>query len=187
MIPAGDYQLSMGQLDVDTPGHHRGAGARVTTVLGTVNDRVFSVNGATATISSLTMSGGDVGCCDSGGNLLNQGGTVTLDHVRVTGGHAGEGGGVANIDGTMTILNSLIDTNNTLDHDSNGDGGGVLNAGEGTGATATLTMKDSTISNNAADSTGGGISARGFSPSHEHDHARTRDDREQRRPKQLPH
>ena len=37
VIPAGDYQLSMGQLDVDTPVTIVGAGARATIVRGTVN------------------------------------------------------------------------------------------------------------------------------------------------------
>src|ERR1700742_137960 len=158
VVPAGDYALVQGSLTVDTPVIVNGAGARSTVIRGSAQlpDRIFAVGATTATISSLTMSGGNVLCCDSGGNLLNTGGNVLLDHVRVTGGHGGEGGGVANVDGTMTIRYSLIDGNDTLNHDSDGSGGGVYNVGPT--LPATLTMHDSTVVGNLSSfSSGGGI------------------------------
>ena len=127
-----------------------GAGARLTRVLGSGADRVFTVSGATVTISSLAMAGGDVICC--GGNLSNVGGTVTLDHVRVTDGNATGGGGIANESGTMTIVSSLIDANIVATSNGNGDGGGILNIG-GNGQ-ANLTVRDTTIAGNRAQSTG---------------------------------
>ena len=42
---------------------------------------------------------------------MRNSGTLTLDRVRVTGGIASSGGGIANTGGTLTIDRSLIDGN----------------------------------------------------------------------------
>jgi hypothetical protein len=160
VVPAGTHQLvdqgaSGGELDVTTDVTIRGAGARVTGVAGSGQGPVFSIAGATVTISSLTITGGDG--FQTGGNLANGGGSVTLDHVRVTGGRSGQGGGIANTSGTMTIQHSLIDNNDLTDGDSSGDGGGILNIGQG--GPAALTVRDSTVGGNIALGEGGGISS----------------------------
>jgi hypothetical protein len=161
VVPAGTHQLvdqgNGGELLVNSPVTIVGAGARATSVVGSGTGRVFTVTGSPVTIASLTMAGGNELCCDSGGNLLNTAGSITLDHVRVTGGRAGEGGGVANVNGTMTIQSSLIDGNDLTGHDSRGDGGGILN--HGLTAPATLTVRDSTVAGNISTDDGAGISS----------------------------
>jgi len=116
---------------------------------------VFEIGATTVTIAQLTMSGG-VASADAGfhgGNLRNQSGIVTLDHVRVTDGRAFSGGGVANRNGTMLIQHSLIDHNFAMD--GGGDGGGVINFGGDGGAPATLVVRDTTIAFNTARLAGG--------------------------------
>jgi hypothetical protein len=165
VVPAGTYQLvnqgttGTGELFVGSPVTISGAGARVTQINGTGTGRVFNVASASpVTIAGLTMAGGDELCCDPGGNLLSTGSTLTLDHVRVTNGAAGEGGGIANVNGTMTIRSSLIDGNDLTGNDSDGDGGGILNIG--LTSPGVLTVRDSTIAGNVATNVGGGISSR---------------------------
>jgi hypothetical protein len=150
LVRDGVHQLQAnggGQLVINSDVTIRGAGARLTSVVATANARVIAVGNVTATIAQLTMSGGDPGINLGGGNLHNLGGVVTLDHVRVTGGAAGEGAGIANKNGTMTIQSSLVD-GNTIDGSEGAGGAGVLNLGSG--APAALTVRDSTIAGNTA-------------------------------------
>ena len=79
-----------------------------------------------------------------------------LDRVRVTDGLAYSGGGVANRNGSMLIQNSLIDSNRATD--GGGDGGGIINFGGDGGASAQLTVRNSTIAFNTARLAGGLIS-----------------------------
>jgi hypothetical protein len=161
IVPAGDYMLTGGELTVDVSVTIEGAGARATRIFMAPEfpDRVFDVGSVTATIQHLTMEGGTATDFTGffGGNLRNSGGTVTLDHVRVTGGSAWSGGGVSNTGGTMLIEHSLIDDNEALD--GGGDSGGVQNHADA-GQTGTLTVRDSTIASNRS-KLGGGIWAWG--------------------------
>ena len=77
---------------------------------------------------------------------MRNSGTLTLDGVRVTGGTATSGGGIANTGGMLTIDRSLIDGN-----DGGSDAGGILNF---TGGTAVV--RTSTIARNVA-TVGGGF------------------------------
>ena len=166
VVPAGTHQLIAqasggGELFVGSEVTIRGAGARATRVQGSGTERTFIVaTPQPVTIANLTIAGGNELCCDSGGNVYNTGSPVTLDHVRVTGGSAGEGGGIANVNGTMVIQSSLIDGNDLTGNDGNGDGAGILNAANG-GQTSTLTVRDSTVVGNTSTSPGAGISADG--------------------------
>jgi hypothetical protein len=82
-----------------------------------------------------------------GGGIQNRDqGTLTLDNSRVSGNTAGHrGGGIAN-DSRLVLMKSSVSTN-TADH-----GGGIYNV-----LFAELTLTDSTVSDNAAVYTGGGI------------------------------
>jgi hypothetical protein len=156
-VPAGDFQLTQGALTVDSAVTIVGAGARDTIVHGDAENRVFDVvASADAVISHLTMRDGHATPSGNyfGGNLTNYGGTVVLDHVRVTQGHGYSAGGVANRSGTMTIQYSLID-HNFADNEGS-DVGGVMNFG-GDGAPASMTVRDSTVAFNESQ-LGGGIS-----------------------------
>jgi len=159
LIPAGDYQLTQGELTVDTSVTIRGAGARLTTIIGDAQllARVFDVGAVTATFTRLTMRGGTAGSHNEfwGGNLRNNGGNVLLDHLRVTDGSASSGGGVGNIAGTMTIQHSLIDGNRAVTN--GGDSGGIQNFGSET-TPGVLTVRDSTVAFNTARLAGGILS-----------------------------
>jgi hypothetical protein len=154
VVPAGNYQLTTpGALLVDSDVTIRGASARSTTIVALAGARVFDVGrSVTVTIAQVSASGGTGA---SGGNVLNQG-TLTLDHVRVTGGNATQGGGsgVHNESGSLTVRNSLIDANA-----GGGQGGGILSTGTAL-SPAQLTVSDSTLYGNSSTS-GGGIESNG--------------------------
>jgi hypothetical protein len=88
-----------------------------------------------------------------GGNLWVQAGaTVALNRVRVTAGSAPQGGGIAvqaaGSGATLTVSQSLIDTNNASGTALTAAGGGVYIEGS-TGSNA-VTIQDSTITANSA-------------------------------------
>ena len=153
VVPGGDFQLSQGQVLINTDVTIAGSGARNTTIRGNVNAfRAFEVAaGVTASITGVTLNGGRGTFTPPNtgfqpGGLIRNNGTLTLDRVRVTNGNATSGGGVANIAGTLAINRSLID-NNT----GGGDAGGLLNFNGGT-----VVVRNTTITGNFAN-TGGGF------------------------------
>jgi hypothetical protein len=96
----------------------------------------------------LTISG-TVPITVSGNNLsrvfnIGASGVVTLSHLNIVNGTAGEGGGILN-SGTLTLNNSTVSDNR-----ANNVGGGIRNDG-------TLTLNNSTISDNTSTYQGGGI------------------------------
>ena len=142
VLPAGTIRLELGPLAIaHSAVTVRGASARTTSVIATpggarVRDRRDHGDDRAADDVRRRRARANAGF--HGGNLRNQSGTVTLDHVRVTDGRAFSGGGVANRNGTMLIQNSLIDHNFAID--GGGDGGGVINFGGDGGAPATLVV-----------------------------------------------
>ncbi|MCB0860044.1 MAG: Ig-like domain repeat protein [Solirubrobacterales bacterium] len=127
---------------------------------GATAGRIFEIKlGATVKLSGLTVTGGQalngqqaatrfeafVG--EDGGGILNQG-NLTLDHTVVTGNQAGDGGNGA--DGAIETLGGPAG--------AGGNGGGIYNADS-----ASLTITDSTISDNiAGDGGDGGDGGNGF-------------------------
>ena len=112
-----------------------GPAANTLNVSGGGKSRVFDINGASAVISGLTISGGMANTF--GGGLYNQGGKVTLTDCLVTQNTANEdGGGLANTAGATLTLNHCTVAQNSLPMgaEAAGLGGGLWNAG-----TATLT------------------------------------------------
>ncbi len=159
-VPAGSYQLALGVLNIQTPVTLQGAGARTTEIVAVDSSsvRALEVHAATAAISGFTLRNGsaDGNNGPHGGTLMNQGGTVTLDRVRITGGSGLSGGGIANRNGTMVIDHSLIDHNFATN--GGGDGGGIINfGGDGLGS-ASLTVRNTTIAFNQARLSAGLIS-----------------------------
>lgn len=119
-------------------------------------------NGSTVTIENSTIAGNSSGA--NGGGILNSGGSaMTILKSTIfdnTTGISGTptGGGIQN----EGALSSLTITNSTLsDNQSDGDGGGINNTGDGT---TTVTLLNVTITRNTADfdegsvGDGGGIS-----------------------------
>ncbi len=162
-VPAGTYTLTIagagedlaatGDLDITSNLTITGAGAGSTIIqAGTIGgvggngiDRVFHVTGAfTAALQNLTIANGLTG--GQGGGIHNVIGTLTISNSTFSGNTASDGGGINN-DGTLTISNSTF-SGSSATH-AFGSGGGISNLG-------TLTISNSTISGNSAPF-GGGI------------------------------
>lgn len=201
-VPAGTYTLSIsnnpgedfednsarGDLDIRSDIAINGAGAGSTTVNGADLDRVFDVvfnTGATAEISGLTVTNGNVQTSDDGGGItvglgttldledstvsdntvffrgggIKNFGTLTLTNSDVKDNTAtnGSGGGIENV-ATVTMTNSTVSDNTAPNF---GAGGGISNTNGLTGITATVTMTDSTVSGNSALNTTGGAGRAG--------------------------
>jgi hypothetical protein len=129
-----DDSGQLGDLDLTGAGHtitFIGKGPN-TVINANELDRVFQVaKGVTAIFSNVTITGGVAqddgtagvapGTTDAlGGGILNQGGTVTLQSVVVTGnkalgtaGHNGEGGGIFSV-GSLTLRNTVVVDNQAI-------------------------------------------------------------------------
>jgi uncharacterized repeat protein (TIGR01451 family)/CSLREA domain-containing protein len=152
-----------------------GPGASTLTINASGQDYVISVDAVRATIAGLTLTGASVE-----GGLVNTG-TVTVENSSVDGNSQSAGfsfgGGISNDGGTLTVLDSTISNNRSLDSLFNGFGfgGGITNNGGTTkiarsvvaGNSArfgggienrgTLTVESSTISGNSTSNDSGGI------------------------------
>jgi hypothetical protein len=136
-IAAGTYA---GGFTVDKSVTLRGEGADQTTITGG-GPVVAVADGVSATIESVTITGGNTPGLGFGGGIFN-GGTLTLTESTVSGNTAFVGGGITNV-GTLTLTESTVSGNIAF------LGGGITNVG-------TLTLRESTVSGNTA-SVGGGI------------------------------
>lgn len=148
-------------------------GSKNSTLLGSAVD--ISSRQTVCSLNRLDIRNGR---CYTGGGILNMDGTVTVVDCAISGNSANYGGGVWS-SGKMTIIDSTISENTAKkdQYGSGGQGGGIYNnrgimtivgskiignnAVEGNGGgilnDAVLTVKDSTISDNSAKFTGGGI------------------------------
>jgi parallel beta-helix repeat protein len=148
--------LNAGALELTEPATTTivGPGPNLLTISGSGGGPVFEVtSGAAAALSALTITGGRAVGGDGGG-VLNDGGNLTMTNSVVRGNDADSGGGLAAMGtGCTTTLVDCTITGNVVGGNSNGGaGGGIYNA-----ANATLNMTDCTISGNVANVTGGGI------------------------------
>ncbi len=156
-IPAGTYTLTTGLGALAVPASATritisGAGANTTFVQAPAASgiRVLSLgSSAGVTISNLTLRNGNV-TQGNGGNLaLSSFTTATLSGVRVAGGSAPRGGGIATAGSSaLTISKSLIDSNVASGTTNSDLGGGLYVEGQ-TSATA-VTIQDSTFTANRA-------------------------------------
>jgi len=151
--------LSLGELSVGRNVTIDGPDAAINhvTVSGNNASRVFNINsGKTVTIREMTITGGNnVG---NGGGILNDHGTLTLNNMTISG-NAGSSGGGVHVDGTTSGSASLTVSNSTISgNTSTASGGGIHVTGSGGGA-ATLVISNSTISGNNAEVHGGGLYA----------------------------
>jgi hypothetical protein len=146
---ARNIHLNLSSLNINGPG-----ASLLTIDAGPNRNRVF-VSTGTATISGVTITGGNSTNSDIpnirkgvGGGVAAFGGSLTLDGVVLTGNYAepvlggiAAGGGIGYEGGTHFIRNSTITDNR------GGDGSGIGNRG------ATVTISNSTISNHLGAST----------------------------------
>ncbi len=123
----------------------QGPGAANLTINGNQHGAVFSINSAvTASISGLTITGGNGGPSKGGG--ISDSGTLTLVNTTVTGNSAsGLAGGILN-SGTLTLINSTVSGNTAA------GAGGIFSGLDGT-----LTLVNTTVTGNSASIEQGGI------------------------------
>jgi CSLREA domain-containing protein len=169
--PAGTFDASTGHLDINDSLSIVGAGPASTIIQAANGDQVFSIldltpanapdptlqgPGITASISNLTISGGQASTVDffnlgGGGIVWDAGtegiGTLNLTSVVISGNTStAVGGGLAlsdfglNPDSSVVISNSVIQGNSSLTA-----GGGIS-----TNGALTLTVSNSQITNNQA-------------------------------------
>jgi SdrD B-like domain len=128
------------------------------------SDAIFFVSApkVKVTLSNLTITGGTGHGAFPvyGGGIYNQGGTMTLTDVNVSGnsstGFEEGGGGIYNDHGTMTLTNVTVSGNSAAgggaDGGDEGAGGGIENSG------GTMMLSNATVSGNSTDGgPGGGI------------------------------
>ena len=164
-------ELALGKsLTINGPGANRLSVQR-STAGGTPNFGIFNIPSASvnAAISGLTIANGSAP--SFGGGIDNQGGSLVLSGVAISGNSALSGGGIRNQGGTLVITNAIISgnsaniggagilnngaatiTNGTLSGNLalTGNGGGIVNTGA-------LDITNSTIAGNSATGSGGGI------------------------------
>jgi len=144
---AQTISLTAGQIVISKSLTITGPGADRLTLSGVSNgaNRFFDINGGlTFQLSGLTLQGANAPAA-FGAGLINNG-TTNISACTIRGNLGLLGGGISNQAGTMTITHSTITGNTTV----NSDGGGIINF-------ATLTIINSTISQNFANGFGGGI------------------------------
>ncbi|MEM7342992.1 MAG: choice-of-anchor Q domain-containing protein [Chloroflexota bacterium] len=130
----GDLDIVTGTITI------QGQGQNLTVINGNRSDRIFHVHpNATLELSLVTVQNGAV---------------ENKPYAPVL----SRGGGIFNDGGVITLTNSTVDNNTVLpdplfpQYHIGGSGGGIANA-----LLSTITIVSSTISNNNADSIGGGI------------------------------
>ncbi len=168
LVPAGTYLITrpgpgedsnlMGDLDIRDNLTLTGDGADLTILDGNSLDRVLDMwLGLTVEINALTITHGRV-VDTNGGGIYNQG-TLTLNGVSllnnlVVSTLTYSGGGLTN--GAWSYDSSIVLNDCLLDGNEAPNGGGMTNVA-GAGHTATMTVNDSTVSNNTATIFTGGL------------------------------
>ncbi len=160
-LPAGTYNLTItganedkaatGDLDITDDLTINGADKNTTIIDGNNNDRVFDVISTSAkfTISNVTVQNGQLTSASVTGAGINNRGNLTINDSKVIQNkftsNGGGGGGIASVQGTVTINYSDISSNS-----ASGFAGIQQNLGS-------LIINDSTINNNTSVGSGGGI------------------------------
>ncbi len=139
--------LTTGEMVVAGPLTITGPGANLLTISGNNASRVFRVNDGNTDLENIQFTGLRVRAAAAGSALDVSNANVTVSSCEfsdsVTG---GAGGGIFLGDSTLTITDSLIYNNESI----NGGGIFVLNS--------SMTMRNCTVANNRSSQWGGGIS-----------------------------
>jgi len=148
---SGTILLTSGELQITTAVTINGPGAGSLSIDGNGTFRVFDNLTSGASISGFTITNGSAPGA-SGGGIFNEGGnaaTLRLSDCTISGNSADFGGGIFNLNGALTVNNCTISGNGAAF-----SGGGISNFASG--AAATLTITNSTISDNSATANDGG-------------------------------
>ncbi|MDP9243140.1 MAG: CSLREA domain-containing protein, partial [Actinomycetota bacterium] len=149
VLPKGTLRLDS-RLIVSHPLTIRGAGRGRTVIDAEQTDRVLLVDRASLSLQRLRVTGGKA--ASDGGGISVLGGTLVLLEVSVTGNRTGEdGGGIAMSDGgVLRVTRSLV-----ADNVAGGGGGGISAAGVVGGRTASVSVVESAVASNQADTSSG--------------------------------
>ncbi|MDO4586065.1 MAG: choice-of-anchor Q domain-containing protein, partial [Planctomycetia bacterium] len=113
--------------------------------------RVMTISASTVNLGNLTLTGGKT--TGDGGGILNSSGALTIMNSTVSGNTAENYGAGINNAGMLTVTNSTISGNSATSEYSRG--GGIYNYSYH--GACSLTLMNSTISGNSAKEYGGGI------------------------------
>ena len=170
VVPAGNYSISNGELSVFGGGAVtiRGAGTRTTVIDAHQTSRVFNLAADRVTIEAVTITGGvapeGIGPelpGDGGGILAYEADQLVLNAVSVSGNSAARNGGgiAAPPEGAaataVTIDGSTIANNKVTGGLVSGLGGGISVLGD-------LSLTNSTVTGNSAESTAGMVQGGGI-------------------------
>jgi hypothetical protein len=120
--------------------------------------RILRVNsGVTTTIRGLELANGNVGN-GNGGGILNQGGNLTVEDSLINGNRALIGGGIYHENGSLTLNNTVV-SNNRAEGTGGTPGDPTTGAGGGLGiGTGTVDLRGNTaFEGNISTIAGGGI------------------------------
>ena len=148
---SGTILLTSGELQITHAITINGSGAGSLAVDGNGTFRVFDNLTSGASISGFSITNGSAPG-EFGGGVFNEGGnsaTLRLSDCIVSGNSADFGGGIFNLNGALTVNNCTVSGNGAAF-----SGGGIVSSASG--AAATLTITNSTISDNSATANDGG-------------------------------
>jgi hypothetical protein len=148
---SGTIFLTSGELQITTAVTITGPGDTSLAIDGSGIFRVFDNLTSGVSISGFTITNGSAPG-NTGGGILNEGGNSALLRVSdctISGNSADFGGGIFNLNGALTVDSCTI-TGNVAAF----SGGGITNSASG--AAATVTITNSTISDNMATANDGG-------------------------------
>jgi hypothetical protein len=174
--PVHVITLTSGELEINKNLSIKGPGTSQLTVSGNNASRVFEIDvSQSVSISGLTiadgaasgllpiLASGSYSAGGGGGVLNNPGASLTLDHVVVrdnqadaVSGYTVVGGGLLNV-GTASVQSCQFSNNEVLGGSGTDNIGGSAGAAIDNFGGASLTVTDSTFSNNRAEAAGGGF------------------------------
>ena len=154
----GTIALTTGQLEVSDSVDIQGPGAASLAVSGNGASRVFYLYNGSAlidvTISGLTITGGNAG---DGGGIIDWGENLVLDSVAITGntaaGEGADGGGLWADDSNDDGMSLTIRDSTVSGNSAEGEGGGIYLYSTG----GPVLIQNTVISGNDAGGSGGGI------------------------------
>lgn len=153
-------KLTQGQLTLTDPDTTTitgpSPGAYLLSINGGGKSRIFNIDGGSANLSHMTITGGSAA---SGGGLYNHDGDLKIAYTIISGDTAGGyGGGLDNNGGTVSLTNSAVNNNH------GGTGGGISNRGFTTGSNSVVYPASASLQNvSVSGNTGGGLYDQGGS------------------------
>ncbi len=142
-LPADNYTLSTGSLDITSNVTIVGTDAATTVIDGDGLSRIFDISSGNVSISGVTIQGGNE---STGGAISTQSGsTLNLTDVAISGNTASSSGGAIYNRGTLNLERVTISGNTAA-----GNGGGIHFANGSIGSLINVTLSGNNASSGAA-------------------------------------